>query len=123
MLPYARAVVPVRLRGILARIAPFSAARDMKLHADLVAQKLRQLFEVKKRAIEQGDEAIAQQIGGGKDLMSIFGKAYKQSRKAYRCSNAAYSESERRCLGKREPRRRRAERADGVSRTARCRPS
>lgn len=44
----------------------------MKQHADIVAQKLNQLFDAKKRALEEGDEAIAQQIGGGKDLMSIF---------------------------------------------------
>lgn len=80
MLPYARAIVPAKLRGFLARIAPFSAARDMKLHADLVAEELKQLFDVKKHAIEEGDEAIAQQIGGGKDLMSIFGEVLLSGR-------------------------------------------
>ena len=74
VLPYARAIVPTKLRGFLARIAPFSAARDMKLHADFVAQELQQLFDAKKQAILEGDEAKAQQIGGGKDLMSIFGE-------------------------------------------------
>ena len=82
MLPYARAVVPAKLRGFLARIAPFSAARDMKLHADFVAQELKQLFDVKKHAIEEGDEAIAQQLGGGKDLMSIFGEARQFGRRS-----------------------------------------
>ena len=75
VLPYARAIVPTKLRGFLARIAPFSAARDMKLHADFVAQELQQLFDAKKQAIQEGHEAkTVQQIGGGKDLMSIFGE-------------------------------------------------
>jgi hypothetical protein len=31
-----------------------------------------EILESKKRALEEGDQAVAKQIGGGKDIMSIL---------------------------------------------------
>ncbi|KZT70367.1 cytochrome P450 [Daedalea quercina L-15889] len=76
ILPYIRAVitVPPSLR-FLASFAPISAVREWKYHTDFVAQKSREVFKLKKHALEQGDEAVAEQIGRGKDVISILMKA------------------------------------------------
>ncbi|KZT70323.1 cytochrome P450 [Daedalea quercina L-15889] len=74
VLPYIRTIVPASLR-FLASFVPISAARDWKYHADFVAKKSQEIFDSKKRALEQGDEAVAEQIGRGKDVMSILMKA------------------------------------------------
>ncbi|KZT70365.1 cytochrome P450 [Daedalea quercina L-15889] len=73
-LPYIRAIVPARLRS-LASIVPIAGVREWKYHADLVAQKSQEIFDSKKRALEQGDDAIAEQLSRGKDIMSILMKA------------------------------------------------
>ncbi|KZT70364.1 cytochrome P450 [Daedalea quercina L-15889] len=74
ILPYVRAIVPPSLR-FLASIVPISAVREWKHRTDFVAQKSREVFNLKKHALEQGDEAVAEQIGRGKDVMSILMKA------------------------------------------------
>ncbi|KAG6900250.1 hypothetical protein C0993_000891 [Termitomyces sp. T159_Od127] len=53
---------------------------NKRLHAirdiiDTWDRTTSEIFEAKKRALEEGDEALAQQIGQAKDLMSILMKA------------------------------------------------
>ncbi|TFY56428.1 hypothetical protein EVJ58_g7653 [Rhodofomes roseus] len=74
-LPQLRAIVPARLRGVLGSIVPIATARDMKRNADLVAQKSQKIYNSKKRAFQEGDEAIGEQIGQGKDIMNILMRA------------------------------------------------
>ncbi|KAH9927286.1 cytochrome P450 monooxygenase [Fomitopsis serialis] len=75
LLPYLREIIPPSLRGTLARMVPISTAREMKYNADYIAQRSQDIFNMKKRALEQGDAAVAEQIGRGKDIMSILMKA------------------------------------------------
>ena len=49
---------------------------------DVLHNTMVEVFEAKKKALEEGDEAVTQQIGQGKDFMSIL---------------SAYSCSERKC--------------------------
>ena len=72
ILPYARAIVPTSLRGFLASIAPFSAARDMKHHADIVADEIQELYGMKLTALNEDDE------GQGQDILSALSKPYQQ---------------------------------------------
>lgn len=76
ILPYARAIVPASLRGFLARIAPFSSARDMKYHADVVAGEVQELYSAKLRALKEGVEGS--QIGQGQDILSALSKLRPQ---------------------------------------------
>ena len=41
-------------------------------NAKMMRSKAREIFEQKKRALELGDEAVKQQVGEGKDIMSIL---------------------------------------------------
>ncbi|KAH9927308.1 cytochrome P450 monooxygenase [Fomitopsis serialis] len=75
ILPHVRQIVPACLRGPLSRVLPISTARDMKYTADFVAQRSQEVFELKKRALQKSDEASAEQVGHGKDIMSILIKA------------------------------------------------
>ena len=73
LLPYVRAIVPARLRS-LASILPIPPAREMKYQANLVTLKARELFERKKRELEQeGKQAIVHDEGK-QDLLSIISK-------------------------------------------------
>ena len=44
----------------------------MKVLVDVVHDRSVEIYHAKKQALEQGDGAAAQQIGEGKDLMSIL---------------------------------------------------
>ena len=39
---------------------------------DVLHNTTVEIFEAKKKALEEGDEAVTQQIGQGKDFMSIL---------------------------------------------------
>ena len=41
-------------------------------NADVIQKKSIEIFEQKKRALMQGDEALKYQVGEGKDIMSIL---------------------------------------------------
>ena len=71
LLPYVRAIVPASLRG-LASFLPVHAARDMKYHADLVTHKARELYQSKKRALEDGRKDAILQDDEAQDLLSII---------------------------------------------------
>ena len=43
---------------------------------DYTQEQTRLIFEEKKRALEQGDEADEQRIGNGKDIMSALSKLF-----------------------------------------------
>lgn len=45
--------------------------RDMADYMDTIANKI---YESKKQAFEKGDEAVSQQIGRGKDIISVLSK-------------------------------------------------
>ena len=63
---------PPKFRRFLVDLLPFKSVRRLRDIVDLMYKTSVEIFEEKKRALREGDEAVANQIGGGKDIMSIL---------------------------------------------------
>jgi len=68
-------VTTSRFRRILVRYAPFESIQTLRKIVDMMAQTSVEVYESKKVALAAGDEAVAKQIGQGKDIMSVLLKA------------------------------------------------
>ena len=85
LLPYVGDIGSPALRRKVLDFIPNPAVQNMKYIVDTMWRRSQEIYASKKRAFEQGDEAVAQQIGEGKDLMSILcmdstgGKLYARS--------------------------------------------
>ena len=66
------AVIPERFLRVFGRLLPFKALHKQMENARMMRSKAREIFEQKKRALELGDEAVKQQVGEGKDIMSVL---------------------------------------------------
>jgi hypothetical protein len=53
-------------------ILPWSNLHRMRDIVDVLNTTAVGIFEEKKKALEEGDEAVARQIGEGNDIMSIL---------------------------------------------------
>ncbi|KAH9485689.1 Cytochrome P450 monooxygenase 91 [Psilocybe cubensis] len=62
-------------RKFVVDIMPFAAVKEMKNIIDVLYRTSVEIFESKKEAIAKGDEALAAQVGKGKDIISILMKA------------------------------------------------
>ncbi|KAI0370370.1 cytochrome P450 [Pilatotrama ljubarskyi] len=74
-LPY---LPTVRIAGIghrLLSIFPHEGVKALVNIADVMWSRSTAIYSEKKKALERGDAAVAQQIGDGKDIMSILLKA------------------------------------------------
>ena len=74
--PYARLLGPAWLRRILAGYVPDPHFRLIKKIVDTMDASSRNIYEVKKSALSAGDEALQEQIGHGRDIMSILRKCF-----------------------------------------------
>jgi hypothetical protein len=63
---------PPRFRRFLVDLLPFENVRRLRDCVDVMHNTSLEIFEAKKRALKEGDQGIAEQIGGGKDIMSIL---------------------------------------------------
>ncbi|TFK86200.1 cytochrome P450 [Polyporus arcularius HHB13444] len=63
------------LRRWLVKFIPNPDAQKMQSIVDTMWRGATDIYEAKKLALEQGDEAVTRQIGEGKDLMSILLRA------------------------------------------------
>ena len=54
---------------------PHPDVRRVMEIADTMAQRSKEIIDEKRRLLLQGDEAFVQQVGAGKDLMSILRKS------------------------------------------------
>lgn len=54
---------------------PFRRLRDVKSVADTIHEQANNIFRDKKAAIQAGDDAMIQEVGEGKDIMSILRKS------------------------------------------------
>ena len=54
---------------------PHAKLQKMKRIVDVMKNGATELFEMKKKALQAGDEATVQQIGEGKDIMSVLSKS------------------------------------------------
>ena len=53
-------------------IFPWKNLHELRDVVDVLNNTAVEIFEKKKKALEEGDEAVSQQIGRGKDIMSIL---------------------------------------------------
>ncbi|OJT12108.1 Docosahexaenoic acid omega-hydroxylase CYP4F3 [Trametes pubescens] len=74
-LPLFEAIVPAGWRRGIAERIPVRALREMIQIVDTLRTRSAAIFAEKKRALLAGNEALKEQVGEGKDLMSILLKA------------------------------------------------
>ncbi|KAI0631283.1 cytochrome P450 [Trametes polyzona] len=71
-IPLFEAIVPPRWRRAVAELIPSPALRRLMRISDTLHTRSVEIFEAKKRALLAGDEAPKEQVGEGRDLMSIL---------------------------------------------------
>ena len=74
-LPLAEALIPERWLAPLGWSVPIPGLRDMMQIARTLEEKSLEIYTKKKAALLQGDEALAMQVGEGKDIMSVLRKS------------------------------------------------
>jgi hypothetical protein len=57
-------------------IVPWKNLHNLRDIVDVLHNTAVEILEAKRKALEDGDEAVTQQIGHGKDIMSIL-SAYR----------------------------------------------
>lgn len=71
--PYFLPYVPKPVRKYIAPFLPLSNMRKLRDIAMTMDQQARLIYSKKMEALEKGDAAVTQQIGEGKDILSILG--------------------------------------------------
>jgi hypothetical protein len=61
-----------KFRRYIAEIIPWKELHDVLGMVDIMDQTSTSIFEAKKKALLMGDEAVSQQVGRGKDIMSVL---------------------------------------------------
>lgn len=72
LLPYVSNIGTASFRRWAITHFPLSAVRAMVGLVDTTHEQSRIVFEEKKRALMEGDEAVQRQIGNGKDILSVL---------------------------------------------------
>lgn len=72
LLPYVIDIGPPWLRRKILELIPHKGLQELKAIVDTMHRRSVEIFEQKKRALEKGDEIVTQQVGEGKDIMSIL---------------------------------------------------
>ncbi|KZT11768.1 cytochrome P450 [Laetiporus sulphureus 93-53] len=75
IVPYLVHLGPARLRAWLLDRLPDPDIRGFKKVVDTMDRRSREIYREKQTAFHQGDETLVQQIGEGKDIMSILMRA------------------------------------------------
>jgi len=63
---------PPRFRRFVVDLLPFANVRKLRDIIDIMHNTSVEILEAKKRVLMEGDEAVAKQIGRGKDIISIL---------------------------------------------------
>ncbi|KAF9532497.1 cytochrome P450 [Crepidotus variabilis] len=72
VLPIAMKIGTPKFRRALLELIPSKALQEAREIADLMYDTSVKVYQSKKKALAEGDEALKDQIAGGKDLMSIL---------------------------------------------------
>ncbi|THG93595.1 hypothetical protein EW026_g7680 [Hermanssonia centrifuga] len=67
-----RKLGPPRLRRFLISLVPDVDIQELRQIVDIVADRSKEILDGKRKALEDGDEAVNMQVGEGKDIMSIL---------------------------------------------------
>ena len=92
VLPLVSEIGSPSFRRFIVNLLPWKDLHQMRDMVDYMYDIATGIYENKKHAFEKGDEAVTQQIGRGKDLISILSKR-AQSLKLIMI-NVAFSEGE-----------------------------
>ncbi|KAJ3921771.1 cytochrome P450, partial [Lentinula edodes] len=79
LLPLALKILPTYALTFIMNITPWKSLHDVRDMVNYMHELSVEVYEEKKCAFEEGDEAVVKQIGKGKDLLSIM---MKENRKA-----------------------------------------
>ncbi|KAI0628830.1 cytochrome P450 [Trametes polyzona] len=63
---------PASFRRKLVELTPYEPLQRMKHISDTIHESSVRIYNEKRRALERGDEAIKQQVGEGKDIISVL---------------------------------------------------
>lgn len=74
MLPWLVHIGPPAFRRWVMSAFPNPNVRKVQKLVDIMYDKAKGIFKMKKAALEQGDEALLTSVGEGKDIMSILRK-------------------------------------------------
>ncbi|KIK37049.1 hypothetical protein CY34DRAFT_93378 [Suillus luteus UH-Slu-Lm8-n1] len=74
-LPFLINVGTPNIRRFIVRIFPWKALKEICGIVDVMDEASMKVFEEKKRALSEGDDAVLHQVGEGKDIMSILLRA------------------------------------------------
>ncbi|KAI0760700.1 cytochrome P450 [Fomes fomentarius] len=75
IMPYLPESGSIQTRRTIMGMVPHAGIRQMKAIIDTLHRRSSEIYAAKKRALEQGDQELAMQIGEGKDIMSILMRA------------------------------------------------
>lgn len=71
-LPWLVKITPANFRSWLAKIAPSKRVQKIRNIVNIMDQTSVEVFEAKKCALQQDDDALSEDIGKGKDIMTIL---------------------------------------------------
>jgi cytochrome P450 len=75
ILPYVAKIGSPNLHRYIAETVPWKELHNVLDMVDIMDETSTEIFEAKKKALLMGDEAMLQQVGRGKDIMSVLLKA------------------------------------------------
>lgn len=61
-----------RLRRLMVDVLPWKSLRKLRDIIDIMHNTSTEIFDAKKKALEEGNEAVSKQVGRGKDILSIL---------------------------------------------------
>ena len=72
IIPYLEYLGPAWFRRWLLDMTPNKALQHLKSIADVMNRHSLAIFQEKKALIESGDDALLNQVGEGRDIMSVL---------------------------------------------------
>jgi hypothetical protein len=70
---------PPKFRRFLVNLLPFETVRRLRDIVDIIHTTSVMIFEAKKHALKEGDEAVVKHIGRGKDIISVLSTCTRMS--------------------------------------------
>ena len=65
-----------KFRRFILDLIPWKSLHQFRDIADVIHNTAVEIVNSKKRALEDGDEGVARQIGQGKDILSILSRGF-----------------------------------------------
>lgn len=87
---YLQAMIPAPLRRTVAERLPHEKFQRLRKIVDTMHERSVHIYNEKRAAIERGDEGLKQQLGEGKDIMSILREYFIVHGRPCLCSLKVY---------------------------------